>query len=756
MQRLWGGNPRQMGMMSQPGFRWRVPVVFVAAGFFAQLTQILLLRELMVVLSGDELALGIMLAVWLFFVGLGALWARALVGNDKVIGPILLFSTVSLPLALALLRLSRGFLDAPLGTPLGLVHTLVLSLVACCLPALGAGLLFVVLVGATRASPALTYAGESLGALLGGVLFVFALVGALAPVTMAALAAFVLVLAGTCWSGSRWMWGLLLFWLGGLFLGGPLDGWLESQRWRQMLPAGTLVETTESPYGRWSALRLGEQWSFFLDSQHHSDLSLGEETIGELVNTAMLQNSGPKKVLFIGGCLLGAPQALLQGASRVDCPELNALPWRSFTDVWRHEALHLVADDPVGFLQDTSETYDVIIHDGQGPNTVGQSRLYGVEFFGLVAQKLAPDGVLALSLPGQYHQLGDEVRQRNAVVYHSIGAVLPKILVSPGDPAMFLATAAGGLTLDREVLLRRLEEVSTAPSAYKAWLYTDPFPVDQMMLLNRSLASWPGEPEPLSVLDLLDTRLMVLPDAYEKPPLNTLEHPRAYWYTRLAQTAKFEPQWLALFQRLPVATRMFLGSAGLVLLGLGLHGRSRPRPRRGLTLSSGASAFAAMTLQIVVLLWFQSVVGQAYVGLALLSAALMAGVSLGALGAHFCSSPVAGLRGAQLSIVAVGGLLWLLLPFRVAPLSVLVAILLGGLLGLHFGCAAALWPGRKDEAARWLYGADLFGGAMGALLVAAIVIPADGMVAALVWAGLFAVVAIVAVSPKLHASAHRK
>ncbi|MBT3221240.1 MAG: hypothetical protein HN348_19330, partial [Proteobacteria bacterium] len=52
-----------------------------------------------------------------------------------------------------------------------------------------------------------------------------------------------------------------------------------------------------------------------------------------------------------------------------------------------------------------------------------------------------------------------------------------------------------------------------------------------------------------------------------------------------------------------------------------------------------------------------------------------------------------------------------------------------------------------DDAARWLYGADLLGGAVGALLVAAVVIPVDSMFAALGWAIVFALVAIISSRP---------
>ncbi|MBI4832786.1 MAG: hypothetical protein HY801_14795, partial [Candidatus Lindowbacteria bacterium] len=52
--------------------------LFAALGFTSMLGQILLMRELIVVFYGNELALGIMLGSWLFWVGVGSLIAAIL------------------------------------------------------------------------------------------------------------------------------------------------------------------------------------------------------------------------------------------------------------------------------------------------------------------------------------------------------------------------------------------------------------------------------------------------------------------------------------------------------------------------------------------------------------------------------------------------------------------------------------------------------------------------------------------------------
>jgi len=60
--------------------------IYAALGFTSVVGQILLMRELIVVFYGNELALGIMLGGWLFWAGVGSLLAAALAPRLKFLG----------------------------------------------------------------------------------------------------------------------------------------------------------------------------------------------------------------------------------------------------------------------------------------------------------------------------------------------------------------------------------------------------------------------------------------------------------------------------------------------------------------------------------------------------------------------------------------------------------------------------------------------------------------------------------------------
>ena len=76
----------------------------------------------------------------------------------------------------------------------------------------------------------------------------------------------------------------------------------------------------------------------------------------------------------------------------------------------------------------------------------------------------------------------------------------------------------------------------------------------------------------------------------------------------------------------------------------------------------------------------------------------------------------------------------------------LLAVVAAGLTGMAFPLAVALMPGSGDRAAGLLYGADLVGGCLGALLGAALLVPVLGIpqtCAALVLVALAGLLALV-------------
>jgi len=147
---------------------------------------------------------------------------------------------------------------------------------------------------------------------------------------------------------------------------------------------------------------------------------------------------------------------------------------------------------------------------------------------------------------------------------------------------------------------------------------------------------------------------------------------------------------------------------------------------------------AEMTLEVVILFAFQVLHGTVYARVSLIVTAFMAGLALGgAAGTRLLARWASVKRNArraliiiQLAIAAYSVILPLILslptpmPVLAFPLLALVA---GGLTGMAFPLAVALVRGRADRAAGLLYGADLVGGCLGALVGAVLFVPVLGI-----------------------------
>jgi spermidine synthase len=154
----------------------------------------------------------------------------------------------------------------------------------------------------------------------------------------------------------------------------------------------------------------------------------------------------------------------------------------------------------------------------------------------------------------------------------------------------------------------------------------------------------------------------------------------------------------------------------------------------------GTIGLAEMMLQVVILFGFQVLHGTIYAQISLIVTAFMAGLaSGGAVGQRLASSGqrAAGGRRAkgklilvQSAVVIYSALFPLILSLPVpAPALVfpLLALVAGLLTGMAFPLAVALIQGDAGRVAGGLYGADLVGGCVGALLGAVLFVPVLGI-----------------------------
>jgi spermidine synthase len=344
----------------------------------------------------------------------------------------------------------------------------------------------------------------------------------------------------------------------------------------------------------------------------------------------------------------------------------------------------------------------VVILDLPEPSTGALNRFYTEEFFREVRAVLNPGGILALGLPAAENYWSPELARRNGSIYHTLRAVFPNVLALPGDTTYFLASA-DPLEADPDLWGRRLAErgipTRWVTASYIRYLFT----TDRFAQVRDALEATAGV------------------------RLNRDLTPVCYYYDLALWLSRFTPRLRGFFERTDLLRLNGVALALAVPVGL-----ARVRRRWAVPIAVGGAGLAGMMLEVVILLAFQVRHGSLYAQVSLIVTAYMVGM---VLGSRLAASRPWAAPTARRALLALMGALVVgaaVLPFllgRPLPAAVfpLLALLGGGWGGAVFPLTLQAERGDVGRAAGRLYGADLAGGCLGALLGGAFFVPLLGI-----------------------------
>ena len=631
-----------------------------------------------------------------------------------------------------LVRAARGLLRVPPGALVEfgpMVGAVLLSVAPVCVLA---GALFPLLARrlAETGQPAgRAYLWECAGAAIGGALFSFVLIRYLDPFqTAALLLALNLAVAATLLPRHPFPISRLLPTAPRRVTSHPLVGRLLPLVLCFLLlafcllpPASFLHRATlrwqwsdmafaaDSPYGRLVIQARDGQRIFY-----ENGLLLFENQgtrPEEVVHLPLLAHPAPRDVLLVGGVASGNLREILRHpVEHVVCVEPDPL-------LIRAARLHLppeeaaVLDDPHvsliltdgrRFIQTARQIFDGVILDLPEPSTGALNRFYTEEFFREVRAVLKPGGILSLRLPAAENYWSPELARRNGSVYHTLRAVFPNVLALPGDAVHFLASAEP-LEADPAMWGERLAErgipTRWVTAAYIRYLFT----TDRFIQVQEALEATAGV------------------------RLNRDLAPICYYYDLALWLSRLYPRVRPFFERTDAIRLGWVALALAVPVVLG-----GVRRRWAIPIAVAGAGMAGMTLEMVILLAFQVRYGSLYAQVSLIVTAYMVGMVLGSQGA--ASRPWAAQRArrallALMGALAAGAAVLPVLLGRPLPAVAfpLLALLAGGWGGAVFPLALQAEGGDVGRAAGRLYGADLAGGCLGALLGGAFFIPLLGI-----------------------------
>ena len=719
-------------------------------GFSAVIGQIVLMRELIVVFSGNEISLGIMLASWLFWTAVGSYAATSFKlgkrDSRRAVRVLECMLGVSLLPTICILRASRGLFQTVPGELIGPAPMILTCLGCLSVFCVLSGCLFVT---ATRmyaqacgvsASTAMSsaYLLEAAGAALGGIIsslvllrwcnsFEIAGIVLLLNLCMAAM----LVPAMSRMEITSALLGSAV--LAVLVIAGvapSLEQFSQARLWRGF----HLLESRDSIYGKLAIIETGNIRSIY-DNGLILASAPDESAAEEAIHYALLEHPAPRRLLLIGGGINGSIAQAVKHSTieRIDYVELDpaliSIARQYFPEqsqVFADLRIRLQYADGRHYLNTTADTFDVIVVDLPEPQTAQLNRFYTREFFASARDHLAPGGVFALQLRASEDYLSPDLAAFLRCIHHTLQKVFPHIAIIPGETMHFFATMQPGeLTEDPGTLISRLRSRNVQTHYVREYFLPFRMMPDRMAQIHELL------------------------QASRETPVNRDFAPIAYYFDVELWSAQFSPavaRWFQNAAQRSFTTIVLVGCLPIWLLAVWLNFRPIrvQRARATAAFCVAITGFTLMAQQIFLLLLFQSVYGYVYHQLAILIAMFMAGIALGSWMAvrqtRHAAPPIQRLGWVQLLLAASLPLLMLLIAGLAQSSRASTALLTAQLLfpalaamsgmigGYQFPVATAIYAGEigAQPGLGTLYALDLFGGCAGALVLSGYLIPVYG------------------------------
>lgn len=719
-------------------------------GFTFTITQVVVIRELLIVFTGNELSIAIILANWLILEAAGSFLIRKKVGNwkqpRKKYAYFQLAVALLLPLTILGIRALRDIMGLSWGEGANLWQIFwgtipILAPLGICDGFLFATGCVLYAQGGEKGGLAIgkVYLWEALGAGLGGLIYTFLFI----PLFNSFQVAFLL-------GATNLASGLLLFsdlppemknkkliylWLICLLINlwfvFPNQGEPWEKISQQLLWKGVkVIDVRWSPYGSVLVGQRDEQLSFFANGMPICNIPIPNISfLEELIHFPLLLLPAPEKVLIVGGGFGGAIYEILKHpVKEIHYAEIDPLIIQLMKEYLTPLTQQEITNPRVKvhnldgrlFIKNTKEKFDALILNLPPPYSLELNRFYTINFFREILQVLKKEGLFVLVSPGSESYLGPENKELNLNLWSSLKAVFPDTYIIFGDPNYLLASPGNILkSLMAENLISRKRE-HKIPTKFLTELH-----IRQKLAAHRQ--EW------FKNALLSHTRIRLNRD--DVP--TGLFYGLAYWH------AQFHP-YITPYWKL--VGNLHIGHC-LIILGLIMFLIfflekiiNKEPPKACLIWVVTTTGFFGTALSILLIFSFQTIYGYAYHWIGLLVAAFMVGLALGSF-AMTGIWPKSSFSKGQLIKVEIIILIFLIillatlfffytfnLGFKVV--FFLLNLITGFCVGLEFPLVSKIFANFLKEIGRpagLLYAADLIGACLGSLLVGVILIPIIGI-----------------------------
>ncbi|MGM0402000.1 MAG: spermidine synthase, partial [Chloroflexota bacterium] len=483
--------------------RRRICVAIVVMGFSGLVAEILLLRELLIVFSGNELGIGIILANWLVLEALGCFFPGRMAerAKDKIASFTLLtalFAT-SLVTSIFLTRILRRMIRVSIGESIGLLPVFYASFLILLPVSVLHGALFTfscqiyALFSSQDASAAgRVYVYETVGTIVGGIASTYLLVPYFNAFQASIGLAILNFIACLVLLAPRWRRGLFqktllailcvltLFSAYLLFASRADDLHRHSVQiqWENL----NVVHYENSRYGNICVIENEGQYIYFLDGRPTIITPIPDiPFVEEFVHLPLLAHPEPAEILILSGGAGGMINEALKHPSieTIQYAELDPLLLSLFSEFptplteseLNDKRVKIEHADGRLLLKTTAKKYDLIFVGIMEPSDLQTNRFFTQEFFSLAKERLNEGGILVLGAPGSLTFLNEELKDLNGCIFQTLKSTFSHVRVIPGeDTNVFLSSEAQKIsTVDKTQVVKRLNERNIEANVMVPW-----------------------------------------------------------------------------------------------------------------------------------------------------------------------------------------------------------------------------------------------------------------------------------------------
>ncbi|MCK4941654.1 hypothetical protein KAS45_06130, partial [candidate division WOR-3 bacterium] len=630
---------------------------------------------------------------------------RLKIHPSRVYTGLLLILCIFFIFSLCFIRIAPRAFNLPFGEVIDFGKIIVMSILTLAPTCMVFGALF---PAASRIlQPEKVYLLEGLGAFLGGIAVSFLLIHVLPPFGIMLVSIVFLVCSAFLIEKRFKLLFLPLLLLLVFFKINDLELFFREVQ----MGGQDLICLRESKYGVIAVTKSGTQYNFYTNGLY--DFSVPDlYTSEEAVHYAMLLHATPENVLLVGGGIGNSISQILKhpGVRNVAYVELDPLLFGMGEEyiggeLRSRDRLTVVFGDARYYIKKSNMSYDVIIINLPDPMNAQINRFYTQEFFKEAKRILEPGGLLSVRITSPPDIISPLFGQLLNTIDRSLRPSFDNIIALPAAKTTFIATDYEmGLHDIAETLSSRIDERNLE------LIYVNPYYFDYNLSQEK--------------LEYLRDRI-----AESKGYINRDLKPVCYYFTSILWggiiSGNLRKAFVSLFG-LP-AVFFFLP---LILIFFFYRRKSLVYVS---VLAVGASEISA---EVILIVLFQIFYGFLYGWIGAIIACYMLGLAVGTLIYLKLPSLQTNLL-ANLARVEFGLTVYFAIMIAAAIsqppfMSVIIAVLVfvGGLMGgLHFPMSVAII---RRENAGFVYGIDLIGSSLGALVTAMVLIPILGIIYTLI------------------------